>query len=62
MKNTCEARKRTLPEGWEECGAPAVTWQSGIGFCEACDRKRRAKRGQRTVAAERTAEALRLEG
>ena len=56
MKNTCEARKRTLPEGWKECGALAGTWQNGIGFCEACDRKRRAKRGQRTVAAERTAE------
>ena len=57
MKKTCEARKRALPEGWEECGRVAITWQNGIGFCERHDAERRAKRGQRTVAAERTAES-----
>ena len=55
MKPTCEARKRALPEGWEECDRVAITWQSGIGCCEACDRHRQARRGQRTVEAERAA-------
>ena len=59
MTPACGAKVRDLPAdtaGWRSCGRPSVTWQNGLGFCERHDAHRRAKRGQRTVEAERAAE------